>query len=295
MHNLRNQHKIALLCRVLRVNRSTYYKHFYSATTPRTNENNILKQLILRIYSEHKNILGGKKIQHLLLNEYGIKVSLKRVYRLKNTMALPTIATKKPKFKYFSQDESCCHNHLDQKFNQKNPNIVWVGDITYLNAGSKWYYLAVVIDLFSRKVVGYKLSKVQNTELVKAAFQNAYFERCPTGLMFHSDRGTQYTALQFRQLLDNCNVVQSFSRKGHPFDNAVAECFFKYLKLEWIGRRTYLTLQELELAVFEYINYYNSKRPHSSLNYNTPNGFENAHILRTSPKDMGNQQQIIKN
>ena len=131
------------------------------------------------------------------------------------------------------------------------------------------------------------MSGVQNTELVKAAFQNAYFERCPTGLMFHSDRGTQYTALPFRQLLDAYNVVQSFSRRGHPFDNAVVESFFKYLKLEWIGRRTFNNFQELELAVFEYINYYNLKRPHSSLNYNTPIGFENAHILRASPKDMG--------
>lgn|GEM_PF-2268854 len=103
----------------MKVNRSTYYKHFYSAPAPRTNENNILKQLILRIYSEHKNIPGGKKIQSLLLNEYGIRVSLKRVYRLMNTMMLPTIATKKPRFKYFSQDDSSCTNHLDQQFNQK--------------------------------------------------------------------------------------------------------------------------------------------------------------------------------
>ncbi len=111
--------------------------------------------------------------------------------------------------------------------------------------------------------------------LSKKAYKN---KNAPYGLMFHSDRGTQYTAFAFQQLLDSLNVVQSFSKKGYPFDNAVCECFFKYLKREKTGRGTYRTFNELQLSVFEYIEgYYNSRRPHGSLGYLTPNEAESAY------------------
>ena len=150
---------------------------------------------------------------------------------------------------------------------------MWASDITYLNAGGKWYYLCVIMDLFSRKIISWNISGKPDAKLVITAFRNAYNKRnSPLGLMFHSNRGSQYIALPFRQLLDSLNVVQSFSKKGYPFDNTCCECFFKYLKKEETNRRTYHSLQELRLSVFEYIEgFYNSKRPHSSLGMMTPN------------------------
>jgi transposase InsO family protein len=194
-------------------------------------------------------------------------------------MDLPKMSTEKPTHSSRSMDNGECFNHLQQRFSQNAPNLVWVSDITYLKAGGKWYYLCVVIDLFSRKVISWHLSARADADLVIMTFQKAYHNRnAPYGLMFHSDRGTQYTSFAFRQLLDSLNVVQSFSKKGYPFDNAVCECFFKYLKREETNRRTYHTFNELQLSVFEYIEgYYNSRRPHGSLGYLTPNEAESAY------------------
>ena len=132
------------------------------------------------------------------------------------------------------------------------------------------------MDLYSRKVISWLVSPNVDVELVIGAFRKAYEKRnAPYGLMFHSDRGTQYTAFAFRRLLDSLNVVQSFSKKGYPFDNACCECFFKYLKKEETDRKRYQSLQELRLSIFEYIEgYYNSKRPHTTLHMLTPNEAE---------------------
>ena len=200
--------------------------------------------MILHIYADYDKRLGAYKIQYILNRDYGK-----------------------------------CANCLQQQFSQDAPNLVWVSNITYLKAGGKWYYLCVVIDLFSRKVISWRLSSKADTDLVISSFRKAYESRnAPFGLMFHSDRGTQYTAFTFRQLLDSLNVAQSFSKKGYPFDNAVCERFFKYLKLEETNHRTYHTFNELYLSVFEYIEgYYNSRRPHGYLGYLTPNETENAY------------------
>ena len=189
------------------------------------------------------------------------------------TLQLPKMSTDKPRHKAANSDCGPCNNHLQQDFQQKAPNLVWASDITYLKAGGKWYYLCIIMDLFSRKIIAWQLSGKADAELVATTFQKAYRKRnAPYGLMFHSDRGSQYTALSFRQLLDSHHVVQSFSKKGYPFDNAVCECFFKYLKREETNRRNYHTLQELYTSVFEYIEgYYNTRRPYSSLGLLTPN------------------------
>lgn len=183
------------------------------------------------------------------------------------------MSTSKPSANRKHNDNGECTNHLSRNFSQKAPNLVWASDITYLRAGGRWYYLCIVMDLFSRKVISWHISSKADVELVMTTFRRAYEKRnAPYGLMFHSDRGSQYTAFSFRQLLDSLNVVQSFSQKGCPFDNACCECFFKYLKKEETNRRTYHSLQELQLSVFEYIEgFYNSKRPHGSLGMLTPN------------------------
>ena len=196
-----------------------------------------------------------------------------------HSMKLPKMSTVKPKSSYHHTDNGEYTNHLQQHFSQDAPNLVWVSDITYLKAGGKWYHLCVIMDLFSRKVVSWHLSSKADTNLIITTFQKAYENRnAPYGLMFHSDRGVQYSVLAFRQLLDSLNVVQSFSKKGYPFDNAVCECFFKYLKLEETNRKTYHTFDELHRSIFEYIEgFYNSRRPHGSLGYLTPNEMESAY------------------
>ena len=262
------------------MNRSTYYKHYRSPVSERENQNQILKSMILQIYADTDKRLGAYKIQYVLLRDYGINISVGRVYRLMKSMVLPKLSTNKPKNSRYFTAQGEFDNHLNKQFNQKAPNIVWVSDITYIRVNSKFCYVCVIIDLFSRKVISCKASSNPNADLVIEAFMSAYSSRKVNyGLMFHSDRGSQYTSFAFRKLLDDLNVVQSFSKKGHPYDNAVAESFFKYLKKEETNRRTYTSLSQLELSLFEYIEgFYNSKRPHASLNYLTPNEKETLYI-----------------
>ena len=243
---------------------------------PRIKENQHIASMILQIYAEYNKRLGAYKITYVLKRDYGINISVGRVYRLLKQLQLPKMSTDRPRVSGNQSENFACHNHLQQNFTQKAPNLVWVSDITYIKAGGKWHYLCIVMDLYSRKIISWHISANADVELVITAFRKAYENRnAPYGLMFHSDRGTQYTAFSFRQLLDSLNVVQSFSKKNYPFDNACCECFFKYLKKEETNRKFYHSRQELQLSIFEYIEgYYNSKRPHSTLHMLTPNEAE---------------------
>lgn len=152
----------------------------------------------------------------------------------------------------------------------------WVCDFTYIKANGRNCYLCVIIDLFSRKVIAYKLSRRIDTQLDIDTVNMAVAERGKSqGIIFHTDRGSQFTSVQFRKHLDKLNMVQSFSAKGHPYDNAVMECFFKYLKKEEINRRHYKSFDELNMALFEYIfGFYNAAGPHSHNNGLSPNQAE---------------------
>ena len=231
--------------------------------------------MILQIYSDYDKCIGAYKITHILSRDYGINISTGRVYRLMNSMDLPKPATRKPR-KSKHSDNGECDNHLHQEFNQDAPNLVWASDFTYIKVNGKWYYLCIVMDLFSRKIIGWHISGNHDVNLTMTAFRKAYASRDVSyGLIFHSDQGSEYTAFAFRQLLDSCNVVQSFSKKGYPFDNACCESFFRYLKERRTNRRTYHTLQELRLDVFDYIeNIYNNRLPHGAIGYKTPNEYE---------------------
>jgi transposase InsO family protein len=163
----------------------------------------------------------------------------------------------------------------EHQFNPAAPNRVWVSDITYIKVKGGFAYVCVIIDLFARKVVAYKTSLKANVCLTEETLKSAYAVRGnPSGVIFHSDRGVQYTAKEFRKVLDGMNFTQSFSAKGHPYDNAVAEAFFKFLKLEEIDRRTFSSLQELDLTLFEYVRFYNNSRPHSANGGLTPDETE---------------------
>jgi transposase InsO family protein len=261
---------------VLRVNRSTYYKHFNSPEAPRNIENQRIRRAILELYTKSKQRFGAGKIRQRLSAEYGINISEGRVYRLMKGMSLPKMSTVKPKPapKTMSADSEC-PNLLNKQFNPSAPNRVWVSDITYIKVNGKFVYLCVIIDLFARKLIAYKIGARADASLTIDTFNTAYKLRgAPAGTLFHSDRGVQYTAKDFRKLLDNANFIQSFSAKGHPYDNAVVESFFKFLKHEEIDRRSFDSLDELNLALFEYMHFYNHSRPHSANDNLTPHELE---------------------
>ena len=167
------------------------------------------------------------------------------------------------------------HNRLKQNFRQEHPNKVWVSGITMLYVNYERYYLCVIIDLFSRKVIAYHIDNCQETPIVEKTFQDAYRSRnAPSGLLFHSDQGSQYTAYSFRKLLRSLNVTQSFSAPGCPYDNAVAEAFFRTIKAEEVTRHQYKTEEELRDSVAEYIDFFNNRRPHQKFGYRTPSQVE---------------------
>ena len=188
------------------------------------------------------------------------------------SMALPKMSTVKPKSYYRKGGEENLENLLNKEFNPKAPNQVWVSDITYVRVSNRFCYVCAIMDLFSRKILSYKVSAKIDIRLVLDAFNLAYSKRgYPKGVMFHSDQGTQYAAKEFRKALDATDFVQSFSAKGHPFDNAVMESFFRYLKHEELNRRTFNSIQELNLSLFEYIEgFYNKSRPHSANDFLSP-------------------------
>ena len=223
--------------------------------------------------------MGAYKIRQRLLVEYGKKVSVGRVYRLMKSMVLPKMSTAKPVYTKTKTEQGECKNHLEKRFNPTIPNLVWASDITYVRVAGRFCYVCVVMDLFSRKIIAYKVGISADKQLVINTFKMACSKRnYPKGVMFHSDRGCQYTALDFRKAVDEMGFVQSFSAKGHPYDNAVVESFFKYLKKEELNRRTYSNIKELEMSLFEYIEgFYNLRRPHFANDLLSPIEKEDAY------------------
>lgn len=275
---LKEEYSIYTLCRLLQLNHSTYLNRQKSKLVPKVIEleDEIFREKIAIILQKSSYRFGARKIR-AKLQQQGYAISEKRIirimrkYNLKPPKPLKENATFQRRYKYYP-------NRIKQDFMQKKPNLVWVSDITFVRVGSGVAYLCVVIDLFSRMVIAHRISEFIDTELTSATFQQAYFSRGkPVDLIFHSDQGVQYTSFDFRQLLSDHKVSQSFSSPGHPQDNAVAEAFFSALKKELFRFSLYETLEDLEESVAEYIDYYNTFRPHQSLHQKTPSEWEDAY------------------
>ena len=274
MRALSSQHSVCVLCRVLRVSRSTYYKSLNREPSSTDAEKVMIRTRILEIYSRADKRMGVRKITTCLKRDYCICVSEGRVYRLMKTMALPKMSTvKPPKPVYAPSDDSECKNLLKQRFDQPAPNMVWVCDFTYIKVAERFCYVCAIVDLFSRKVIAYKVSFHIDRFLAIDTLREAVSSRAAKkGVIFHTDRGSQFTSKDFRMTADTLGIIQSFSAKGHPYDNAVMECFFKYLKKEETDRRSYSGINELRISLFKYIvGYYNSYRPHSHNSSLSPN------------------------
>lgn len=234
---------------------------------------------VQQIFDESQQRFGAEKIRTVLA-QAGIHVSAKRISAIMQELDLQSIRTSAKK-QYKKRQQYQKQNLLAREFVADHPNQIWVSDITYFNVSGYWVYLCIILDLYSRKIVGYRVSRNASTNLVTTTFRNTYQERGkPKNLIFHSDRGKQYTSRAFIQLLQANGVKQSFSATGRPHDNAVAETFFGTFKKEEAYRREYTSEQSFRKSVEQYIQFYNEVRPHQTLKYQTPQTFEDTYYVK---------------
>lgn len=227
----------------------------------------------MKIYNESNQVYGAPKIQKELEGK-GYSVSLKRVQRKMKELGIRSIVTKKFRPTRSSQKIEEKTNLINQDFSTEKPNEKWVGDITYIHTlKDGWCYLAAVLDLYTKKIVGYSFGKTMDADLVVAALDNAYVNQRPEkgSLIFHSDLGTQYTSNKFIEQLNKYEMLQSHSRKGCPYDNACIESFNSILKKERVNHIKYYDYETAQIDIFEFIEaWYNRKRIHGSIGYITP-------------------------
>jgi putative transposase len=262
---------------VLGVSTSGYYRWCKQGSLRRAWEDARLDEEIRSIYQANKGRYGSPKITRELREVRHWRVGHNRVARRMRKLGLRSIVRRKYRVTTNSKHSfSVAENLLNRNFTAERPNQAWVGDITYIPAGNRWLYLAVFIDLFSRSVVGWALSESLDHTFVQQALWRAIMRRRPPkDLMIHSDRGVQYCCEGFRNTLQSHHFIQSMSRKGNCWDNAVAESFFHLFKTELIYPENLKTKEDIEKAVFEYIEiYFNRQRRHSSILYRTPEEFE---------------------
>lgn len=282
---------VALMCRVLQVSRAGYYAWCKRPPAPRTLEDQTLALEVAAIHAESRGRYGSPRV-HAELRERGQRTARKRVARLMRTAGL---CAREPR--RFRRTTDSGHgmaikdNLLARRFAVPAPNSGWVTDITYLWTVEGWLYLAVILDLFSRRVVGWALSERLERRVALDALRMALSDRQPPqGLLHHSDRGSQYASHEYQQLLAAHGVLSSMSRKGNCWDNAVAESFFATLKLELVYQSHWRTRTQARSEVFEYIElYYNRQRRHSALGYLCPNEFELRHQRQLARNGHGSE------
>jgi len=268
------------MCRVLEVSRSGYYRWWKRKPSRRDIDHEKLDAEIREIYDGSKGRYGSPKIAREL-QDRGRRVSKSRVARRMRQTGLRS----KVRRKYRVTTDSKHHfpvapNLLERNFTTKAPDKAWVSDITYLGTRTGWLYLTVIIDLFSRLVVGWALSSSLSHDMVITALKRAIRRRRPgKGLVFHSDRGVQYACNDFREELNKYGFIQSMSRKGDCWDNAVAESFFGIMKTELVYHERYEGHQDTLHSIFEYIEvFYNRQRKHSTLGYLCPDEYEKQKV-----------------
>ncbi|WHP06690.1 IS3 family transposase [Acinetobacter corruptisaponis] len=269
---------IRRLCSTLDVHHSGYYawlKRPYSKTSKRQEQ---LVGLIKQFWLESGGVYGYRKI-YCDLKDVGESCGINRVHRLMKANGLKSQrGYRKPRV-HAGIPSVVAANTLDRQFNPAHPNRLWVTDITYIRTHEGWLYLAVVIDLFSRLVVGWSMKSRMTTELVLDALLMALWRRKPENkVLIHSDQGSQYTSYEWRTFLEHHNLESSMSRRGNCHDNAVAESFFQLLKREKIKKKIYSSRAEARSDIFEYIEmFYNSKRRHGSNGQRSPLDYEKTH------------------
>jgi transposase InsO family protein len=272
IHAEKVEFPVAALCRALGVTRQGYYAYAAREPSARAANEAQLQASVRAVFEESRGTYGSPRVR-AQLQRNGLRVGKRRVERLMRGLGL--VARRPRRFVSTTQADGTHRvepNVLGRDFTASRPNERWVTDITYIWTDGGWTYLAAVLDLYSRAVVGWSLDTTLSTALPLAALDMAVRRRRPQpGLLHHSDRGCQYTSAEYRAELATLGIEVSMSRKGNCWDNAVAESFFATLKAELVHTRRWHSLVELRTAAFEYIEvFYNRRRLHSALDYRTP-------------------------
>lgn len=261
------------MCAVLQLSRSTYY---YEAKQ-RDNQEQELTKLITQIFKDNHHVYGQRKIK-VELQKLDWQVSRRRIGRIMKEQGLLskyTVAQFKPRKS--PVNESATVNVLNRKFNQKKALKVIVSDLTYVRVAQRWHYICVLVDLYNREIIGYSSGPHKNAELVQRAFSTVPYNLTRLEL-FHTDRGSEFKNQLIDKALDTFGIQRSLSNKGTPYDNAVAESTFKTIKTEFINGRVFEHQKELDLELFDYVNWYNTIRIHGSLGYLSPREYKLSNL-----------------
>lgn len=287
---LHGKYSVHMICEALDIPRGTFYNHILRNKKDNTwyaKRREELRIRIREIFDENNQIFGAEKIAAVMRNE-GIHVTNGMVRELMRDMGIGSIRQMAKKL--YEEENRKHKNYLNQEFDPKSPNEVWVSDVTYFKFNNESLYICVIIDLYARLVIGYKIGKKNSTQLVKSTFQQAYLKRqSPVNLLYHTDRGFNYTSKTMADYLKDLNVIHSFSRPYVPYDNSVMESFFSSLKREELYRTKYKSEKDFRNAVDKYIIFYNTKRPHKKLQYKTPEQKEQEYVLKQTDKSSVNK------
>lgn len=272
IESLRVEFKITKMCRWLSVSRSGYYRWRQREPSQRTRQRELVRCAVIDVFHQYNKIYGAPRITEEL-NELGVPCSVNHVAQLLQIEGLK--ARNGKAFKYqpsASATYNVSPNLLARNFKASKPDEKWVSDITYVDVDGEWMHLAVIMDLFSRQIIGWAVDETMTTELILEAFHMAVTRRqVKPGLILHSDRGVQYRAGEYHEALKEQKIRSSMSRKGNCWDNAVMESFFSRLKVELVYAQDFKTSEQAYRALFEYIEvFYNRVRRHSSLGYQAP-------------------------
>ena len=276
---------VTVLCRVMQVSRSGFYDHLrrFNPNDTCNNQEAALKARMKAIFLQSRSSYGSRRILKQLQRE-GHQIGRFKVRRLMGELALKAKSPRRFKVTTDSRHSfPVVGNVLNRKFDVAGPNQVWACDITYLWTLQGWHYLAVVMDLYSRQIVGWSMDKRMKAELTLNALSMAYWRRKPSkGLLHHSDRGRQYACHDYQKRLRQLGMSVSMSRKGDCWDNAPVERFFRSLKSEHLASCRLTTRRKAEVEVLDYITYYNYARLHSTLGYQSPMEYEKEQVLKVA-------------
>ena len=271
----RADYPIAVMCRVLGVSASGYYAWLKRSPSRRARENEELSERIAAIHADSRGTYGARRV-HAELTAEGRSVSRQRVERLMRALGLQGEHRRRPRGTTRADcAAAAAPDRVERRFEASEPNRLWVADITYVTTQEGFLYLAAVMDVFSRKVVGWAMGARQTAELVRSALDMALAARGARGVIFHSDRGSQYTALAFTSRCAEAGVLQSMGAVGSCYDNAMAESLFATLECELLRRAPFATREEATTEIFRFLEgFYNRRRRHSALGYLAPAEFE---------------------
>ncbi len=272
-------HSVEVMCRLLGVSRSGFYAWVQRPMSQRQRRDLELTGTICAIHRRSRETYGAPSIHAELADDYGIHIGRKRVARLMRQNGLRGATLRK--YVVTTQSDPEAEKPIDlveRRFFADAPDQLWVADMTYVPTWSGWLYLAMVLDVYSRKVVGWAMDTNMRTELILDALQMAVTQRQPSGVIHHSDRGSQYTSYAFGKRCREAGIMPSMGSVGDAYDNAMAESFFATLEREVLNRRRFKSQAEARMAIFEWIEgWYNPHRRHSGLGYRSPVNYERAH------------------